>query len=494
MVRPSRIVVGRPAGPLAGPALFAFGHTDDAQRVAALLADRIAALAAPGSDAARAAAECLAPRTAWRRRIALLEGALADVAEARPDVEFVVWDVDALAAVEREAFDVERSSLMRRDLFGVIERVAPGGGWTLVRTATDGGALLDELDVPREFGDAVGEAGDGPGAWFSPDVRPLIAWLLARERMSAGELDEIRHTVADPAGHLVDLVYQEAPAAIQDAAKLVSALRAPQHVNGGYGRLRFAEQGGVSATAIPTAARAALQACGLVQPTAAPGQWWMPRTVRARLAGLAEGTMPAEVAALHVAEGRAATPTSSVSEVVEAHHHAVRSGDLDLAVTTARYYGSELAEVAKQISRDAAGPPASKQGFARAAQIYQTILDRFDATDAYAWEYYAYNLARADGPSDEVLRAYQRAHAHRPRNPLYHGRWLGYRGQLGEVVVAEAIAGIREYALERDQSRQPVSFFARAVFAGLDRGDAHGQVTAIRAACGALLRDLAPNA
>jgi len=62
------------------------------------------------------------------------------------------------------------------------------------------------------------------------------------------------------------------------------------------------------------------------------------------------------------------------------------------------------------------------------------------------------------------------------------------------VVVAEAIAGIREYALERDQSRQPVSFFARAVFAGLDRGDAHGQVTAIRAACGALLRDLAPNA
>ena len=165
MVRPSRIVVGRPAGPLAGPALFAFGHTDDAQRVAALLADRIAALAAPGSDAARAAAECLAPRTAWRRRIALLEGALADVAEARPDVEFVVWDVDALAAVEREAFDVERSSLMRRDLFGVIERVdiltgtlgkalgGASGGYTCARSEVV--ELLRQRSRPYLFSNSL---------------------------------------------------------------------------------------------------------------------------------------------------------------------------------------------------------------------------------------------------------------------------------------------------------------------------------------------------
>jgi hypothetical protein len=331
---------------------------------------------------------------------------------------------------------------------------------------------------------------------FATECQPLASWLVRNDILRARDLSDIARTVPDPDGHLVDRVFQELPGPVRDAAKVMSGLRPPQAINGHYGRVAFvADPAPISACSVPASAREALTDCGFIQLTTHMSGWRMPRLIRERIYRWAETTLEAELACLHLREAEVGTQAGvTVDEAVEAHHHAIRSGDIDLAKATATYYGSELCEVARRLSVEAhaAESGARKRLFRRAADLYEYIIRNYDPDDAYAWEYWGYNLARSDGDPEDVLRAYKKAHTERRHNPLYHGRLVGFRGQLGENIVTDAIAGIREYALH-DQTREPVSYFAKTVFDGLRRGGRREQERAIIKSCGDVLRALAPN-
>lgn len=99
--------------------------------------------------------------------------------------------------------------------------------------------------------------------------------------------------------------------------------------------------------------------------------------------------------------------------------------------------------LANELSRD--------QGdYAAAAELFRQLTQRFDATDAYACEYLAYNLARTpDFDREEVRGAYRKAHELEPNNALYHGRWIGFRAELGEESRPEVDRALVRYAANR---------------------------------------------
>lgn len=496
MLRESKIVIGRPTVAGLAEHVFAYGDSDDAPRLVAILAARIRQLD-PTSLAAKSAAECLDPKATWKARLNHLASSLHDAIRHPAAPTFVLWDADALAFDQPEAFDVERASLLRRDLFRVVRESAQQGGWILVRTARASGSALDDVDLARDIGVIQDEPTLPEQAQlFAMECQPLASWLVRSDVLRPRDLAEITRTVPNRDSHLVDLVYQELPGVVRDAAKLMSGLRPPQALNGHYGRVAFsADLASVTGRSVPASAREILKDCGLIQPTTQGAGWRMPRLVRERLYQLAEVTLETELEDLHRLEAEVGTRADvSVDDSVEAHHHAIRTGDIDLAKATAAYYGSELCDVARRLSVEAkdAEPSKRKKLFRRAADLYQYIISNYDPDDAYAWEYLGYNLALSDGSPDDILKAYRKAYSQRRHNALYHGRFIGFRGQQGEDIVAHAIAGIREYA-QHDPTREPVSYFAKMVFDGLRRGGRGEQVRAIVARCGDVLRALAPK-
>ena len=502
MARESRIVMGRPGAMGPAASVFAYGDTDDPARLVALLADHIRRLGPPGSGVVAEAEACLDPQAPWRARLKHLESALHDTIQSRDDTVFVLWDADALAANERESYDRERSSLQRRELFQVVGDSAREGGWMLVRTAPARGAAaaFDDLDLPREPGDqpTTAQAPLDETSRFAPECRPIAAWLVHRNILRPRDLAEIKRTVDQADDHVIDLAYQALSDPARDSIALLTALRAPQELNGHYGRLPFNPSVTFpSARQLPAAARAELEASGLLQPTGLGTDWRIPRLVRRRVVAVAGFVHSDEYDALHRLEAeRGAAGTLSTAELVEAHYHAVWTGDVELAKQTARYYGSELCEVARRLSLQANdlldNPAERRRLYSSAADLYRHVVTRYDATDAYAWEYLGYNLALAKSTdTSQALAAYREAYRLRRGNPLYHGRFLGYRGQLGERIVPEAVAGIGEYAPDEPE-RGALSYFAKAVFDGLWRGGQQAQAREILLQCEANLADLDP--
>ena len=502
----SRMVVGTPRGLGSAGSVFAYGDRDDPARLVVLLADQVLSVSDPSSAAARNAAACLQPRTTWRQRLDCLGSALHDTALST-DAPFVaLWDADALTADLAESWDQERSALMARDLSRVVRSAVREGGWILVRTArahaSKAPTVLDDLDLEHEVVAPDGAPGPDEARVFAPECWPIATWLVARGILRPRDLVEVERTVERADEHLVDLAYEALPAAAREAALLLTVLRAPQPLNGHYGRLPFQPDASrASAHALPLETRALLVGSGLIQPTWSDGPWRMPRIVRDRLDHLARVMMEDEVQELHRAEAERAEATRSDSSVaplqVEAHYHALCTGDVELAKRTAVYYGSELSEVATRLSVEAQeieDEVEQKQRFLAAAKLFHHIVETFDETDAYAWEYYGFNLARADSSDRaEILEAYRRAHTLRRGNPLYHGRWLGFRAQLGQQIAEEAIEGVQRYAMDPPE-RESVSFFAEAVLSGLWRGSQRSQARRLLVTCGAMLERLAPRA
>jgi hypothetical protein len=494
----SRIVVGIPRSLGGTGSIFAYGDRDDPARLVVLLAERVLAVVDPSSNAATDAKLCLERRTTWKQRLQHLDSALHDASDTCDEPFIIFWDVDALASEQDETWDQERSSLLRRDLFRIVRKAAMDGGWILVRTArARRSTLLEDLDLKRETiasDDMVSLPEEA--RLFAPECWPIAAFLVDREVVRPRDLAEIYRTVDHADQHLVDLAYEALPNVARDAASLLTALRAPQSLNGHFGRIPFdprAQQ--TTADALPAQTKDALIAAGLIQPTWPGGPWRMPRIVRNRLTYFAQAVVAGEVDKVHRRE--ASATASSADLLVEAHYHAICVGDIELAKQTAVYYGSELSEVARQLSLSAQeleDEGERRRRFLAAANLFHYVVTDFDNTDAYAWEYYGYNLARG-GSSDstEIRHAYECAYNLRRGNPLYHGRWLGFRAGLGEHVVKEAIDGVRRYALDPPE-REPVSFFAEALLRGLWRGRQTQQANELLDACGPLLSQLAPRA
>jgi hypothetical protein len=495
----SRIAIGSPQNLGTTGSVFAYGDRDDPARLVVLLADRVLAVCDHSSDAAKNVRVCLEPRTPWRTRLQCLGSALHDAADGLDEPFIALWDVDALVSTETESWDQERSSLLRRDLLRLVRDAAMTGGWILVRTsrahtlATS--TVFDDLDLEREIAPDTKQIPE-EARLFAPECRPIASWLVERDILRPRDLAEVERTVKRAEEHLVDLAYESLPPVARDAVSILTALRAPQALNGHYGPLPFeTDAARASARSLPATTRAVLLDSGLIQPTWSSGPWRMPRIVRARLAQLAQLTVAVELQGVHRSEAEADANADTGTQV-EAHYHAICTGDIELAKRTAVYYGSELSEVATRLSLEAQDTQelSEKQRlFTAAADLFHHVVTSFDDTDAYAWEYYGYNLARAESAdAAEILEAYRRAFALRPGNPLYHGRLLGFRAELGQRVVEEAIASVHQYALDAPE-RESVSLFVEAVMKGLWRGVQRQQAHKLLTSCHALLERLAPR-
>jgi hypothetical protein len=196
----------------------------------------------------------------------------------------------------------------------------------------------------------------------------------------------------------------------------------------------------------------------------------MANAARAFLRARATTTGPERVVREH--DWLARREARTVEDRVELHFHAVESGDATLAVDTAQHYGADLRRIAYARSRKQG---ATRADFESAARIYRTIVEEFDASDAYAWEYLAYNLARAHGdepsyPPDverEIVAAYARATEIDPSNPLYKGREIGFQARLGRRVYDRLRHWM--YRFSRSAGDRGLVIFADQVLKGMSR-------------------------
>jgi hypothetical protein len=371
------------------------------------------------------------------------------------------------------------------------------GGWLVYRTCP---ARSVSPDLAR-IGVAVTYATDPPESAqpeqarsFAPEVRPIVTWLVRCGMLKPHDLSRIVADVEDFDAHVVDLAYEALPAAARDAGKLLSAVRPPQHVNGTLGPFAYAGDR-PTATSIPRIAEAALRRSELLQPGAEPSTLRMPRLARDMLRRFASLGMATEIHKLHESLAAEAIHTKTTAEKIEIHHHAVRAGDVDRAKSTALFYGTELRDLATQLSFDGQREWNRAKLF-KAAELFEYVVTRFDPNDAYAWEYKGYNLARTRDLSqrDQILDAYRRAHEIWPENPLYHGRWLGFRGQLGQNVASDVINWLDRYVDQYGPNEQAVSYFAEAALKGLRRGHQTEQVSQIVHRKRHILERFAPRA
>jgi hypothetical protein len=477
--------------------LFPFGDRDDPQRLAVLLAEHFGAAFPDSVEIGRRARSCLDPQSSWRDRRLHLGDIFALAAEQHSGHFAALADIDALAPRGAEEWDADPSIAMRRDLYHLVLEAIERGGWLVFRTSPSRlvSADLARLDVEETYApDRAVVPYPEEANPYAPEVRPIAAWLTQRGLLRPRDLSRIVANVEDFDEHLVDLANEALPPSARDAGKLLSAVRPPQHLNGALGPFAFAA-GRPTATSIPRADVEALRTGGFLQPGADPSTLRMPRLVRDLLRRFAQLAMAGETGRLH--ERLAALPIESerMAEKVEIHHHAVVARDVERAKATALFYGTELRDLGTQISREA-HQERDRAKFVRAAEVFQYVLDTFDRTDAYAWEYLGYNLARSREAAQQhrVLQAYENAHRLWPDNPLYHGRLLGFRGQLGQDIVADFATWLDRYVNKFGGAGDAVSFFAEAALDGLRRGNQRLQLRRIASQKRVFLERFAPRA
>lgn len=497
---PSKVIVGTAgsAPPMPG-FFFAFGERDDPLRLAVLLAEHVARRAPDDGALQQQASVCRDPKASWKARQAALGEALALAAEREraPFLAFV--DLDALAPVQTEGWKGDRSVTMKRDLYRVVLDAIGRSGWLVVRTCPTETVSTDlaDLDVEVSYAAAI----DTPveeAEPFAPEIRPIALWLVHRGALGPRDLSRIVADVEHFDAHVVDLAYDALSGTARDAGKLVAGLRPPQRLNGVLGPFELAQDSDVSSKSLPRRAVDELRASGFLQPGPSPSTLRMPRLVRDQLRAFAPLGMAKEVRRLHAQMAAQTLQDRATSDQLEIHHHAVLARDVERAKGTARFYGTELRDLATQLSLEA-NRRGDRAGFRRAADLFEYVVLRFDPSDAYAWEYYGYNLARTSRTLDATTRArvreaYDRAHRLWPGNPLYHGRLLGFRGEHGENVTADVSSWLDRYVQQFGDERDAVSFFAEAALNGLRRGHQDQQVAQIVARKRPLLERFAPRA
>jgi hypothetical protein len=449
--------------------LFANGDPDDHYRLCVLLAEALRTRAPEVlSDSV---ASCLDRSVSWRTRL----DAFRDLMEQglrEANLRACLYDVDALdpGTNEIEALWDDQDFIRQRGEFlDAVLTSVNAGGWILVRPKPSP-RVSERLQVPSRDDDfkpanVDSEAGSLADL-VSPEALPLLNWIIQANILSVREAGRLAEAVgpAEFAIELLDVAYEALPASTRRAGRMLSTLRSPQHVNGALGPFPLA----------PNAEHGLLRAdvdrlreAGLIQeftPTTAR----VARGARQALAARAETGMREEWRALHrwIAS---ASHGATVTDELECHHHAVAGGDVQRALATSRFYVADLRDLATRLSRE-------ESRFPDAAELYRLIVDS-DDTDAYAWEYLGYNIARHHGrrePTEperrEVLNAYQKACDLDRHNPLYQGRLLGYRARLGQDVEREINRSMERFA--RDfPGTSAVSFFAKPVLEGMGAGN-----------------------
>ncbi|WP_437738401.1 hypothetical protein [Sorangium sp. So ce1335] len=470
------------------PVLTAYGDPDDHLRLTALIGHHIGS--ATGVGVADAAATCLSPEASWRARQDALEHLLRH-AKPRSGSTFlgVLFDIDALdigplspeSRWDDRDFRLERDEFLTRMLSSVDQRK-----WFVVRPMPSPDIALPSNDAGGGSALAFPELADINDE-LAPECRPILDWLVRSGTLSAVDVRE-RFEAGERAGfdrHLISVAYNTLRGTSAETAKRWSSLRRAQYIDdhslpGPLLDRREAVISGIIDDNTPMTVAAVEELCkrGFLQPgPLVDGNltWRMPRSVRVFLRRHAQASMPDRIGADHRTLAALAAAGADVEGELEGHYHAVhvhpiREQDIDRAFETARYYVADLRAMAVRLS-------VVSEDHLNAARIFRRILD-VDGTDAYAWEYFAYNLSKSyknELPPEQdralILEAYKKAteHARDRDNPLYHGRLLGFRARLGEDVRREFDQRMRLY-VEYPSSTIAVGYFAEAVLNGVPAG------------------------
>jgi hypothetical protein len=296
---------------------------------------------------------------------------------------------------------------------------------------------------------------------FAPDLQPLITWLVTSKTLSSEELAHILRSDLQPVD-IIEIVYDALKPSVRASARKLALQRPELHVNGAIGPFSYQSGDVPSVNAISRGDVEVLRSIGFLQQGALKDSVVMPNQVRHFLAR--REYLHNSSAAENVHRWMSSLPDDSAQGRIEKHHHAICSHDVETAISTADYYGADLRDLALKLSLEGA--------YVAAADIYRTIVEKFDSEDAYAWQYLGYNLAKSPLLSEdgvfEAKKAYSMSVRLAPQNPLYVGRWLGFRGRTGENIEAEIEAYIPRF--RADWGQDVDSYFGEAVIKGLQAG------------------------
>jgi hypothetical protein len=435
------------------------GEDDDALRIVAELA---AALVSPAATTSK----CLVPSSSWEERQREAAQLLSRERTAAGRT-LVVVDPDDLpnetSSLDDEARWDDRAFVKARHAVRqmLVQHAAQGGNVVFVRSRPT-------LEVTAEL-EALGigsdEDDEDPLADLMPFVRPLARWLLMTGVLDDAALKHWIRTTDEP--DLSDLVVHAAWESITSVARAaldrLAVLRGPQALNGVAGP--FAIDDSDAPLSVSRRAVDELIASGWLQTPPTGSGRELPNALRRFL--MPRLRLTGDPEPLHAAIVQKALPhqaTMTVPQATEVHHHAVDSGSTDLALRTATFFVNDLRRLAYRLS-------TAEERYADAAKIYRTIVEN-DPKDAYAHQYLAYNLHKANGgaklaASDEVLRHYECAKSLEPTNPLFVGRWLACRAGRGENVTTELKRQIRRFRI--NHGKNAVSFLARTPLSQMPR-------------------------
>lgn len=448
--------------------ITALGDPDDHLRLTVLLGH--AAMARrPDSADARGCIE----EQAWSTKLAHLSR-LVD----SPDLHgLTLRDIDALWQGDISGPAAWSDSTFRRErhaLFEVMSHGAATGRWRLLRPVprpSVTGALL-----------AAGAQTTLPASDLAPilpEIRPLARALVDRGIIDHFALEDIIEAAdalgSDPSGTLISHADELLSGLARDAALRLSLSRTEGRFNGVIGPYTLTEDSPaahaqVDVHSMPRSAIDELVALGLLHVD--DGHARMPRLVRSYYARRAWATGDIDARSEHQWLARRPIPgrESEIERVLERHYHAVEAEDDDIALETSRYYLQDLRQLATRIGR------RPGLGNKRKAALVFARITRRDPGDAYAWEYYGYNLAQVEPQAGMIGEAYEMACELDPDNPLYRGRLVGWRGRHGADVVDETCRRVSDYGIETAAA----SWFAHQVLQGLKRGRHLQQIDRLR--------------
>jgi tetratricopeptide (TPR) repeat protein len=475
-----RVGVETPEASGGVPVVRVHGEADDHLRIVTLLAHEFR-----DSDP-EAASACMRPKSDWSERLGHFRALVGTAHDRRTPVACIV-DLDALVPLSPDAADAAGDDhdfrRERGQLFNLLLETTLKGCWYVVRPspradvteklASAGlGVSVEEKPFPEET-DRWQVRLRVAESKLAPVVSPVLRWLMDARGLDTRAAVRMLEAAGDePTETVLEEAYDALSAGLRAQARRLSLLREPADEH----ERRVVEVFGRQT--IDT-----FLAAGILQPSGSGGpgaRFVMPGRVRKffyRRAVRHEASLDG----LHrlLGERTTAAPTSVA---VEVHHHAVQGGSLEDAIRTALYYGGDLRTLGRRLSK--------AEKFDQAARVFRTILEQFEPNSAYAWEYFAFNLARASGravsPGDRetISNAYARAHDIEPNNLLYHGRLVGFRAEVGEPVGSEVNRALATYR-QMFPTGTMLQRFATPVLWGLRRGGRGSEADALKALWGA---------
>src|SRR5690606_30325705 len=196
---------------------------------------------------------------------------------------------------------------------------------------------------------------------FSAAVREIVSALLDERQLDEAGVERWEHQ-DKPTSEILEFALDHAARHVIDTGARLAHERLPLELNGRCGPFLWAGEHTDRLTVERSAVDSLIRP-GFLLATAvgdrAPG--WMPRIIRR--AFLARGREAAE--GLHGELSRR-RGVDAPAESIEAHWHAIAAGDADRALATARYYVSDLREIAKAHS--------ANRRWREAADVYAKIL------------------------------------------------------------------------------------------------------------------------